>query len=165
MDKSVLRGAGVELLSRVKWQLFATLTFDPAKLRRRHGQHRYEKEWRALRLLFNSVNLESFGRQKVRRHGAGLLWFAAIEPHRISGHHFHVLIAGIPNDRLDEITFAITKWWHQTMGERMCSGSLVRGHASRIAGSRLIPKMSGTSAKIFADASRFRGGLPLRFGD
>lgn len=117
MDRSALRSAGAELLGRVQWQLFATLTFDPAKLRRRHGRYQYEKEWKALRLLFNSINLKSFGRQQVRRNGAGLLWFAALEPHKDSGHHFHVLIAGMPDDQLDWCAAMVRAWWKQHMGD------------------------------------------------
>ena len=117
MIHSKLWSAGTDLFGRVHWQLYLTLTFDPEKLRRRRGRHQFEKEWLALRLLINTLNLKLFKRQAVKRKYQGLVWFAFIEPHKLAGYHFHVLVAGIPQDGLGWTMSFIQSWWRRRMGD------------------------------------------------
>jgi hypothetical protein len=85
-DRSRLRSAYLELLSRYPLQWFCTLTF-------RDSVHP-ERAFKAFRVWTNEINRRLYGRQWHKR-GDGIYWVLAWEYQRRGVLHFHALLGDV----------------------------------------------------------------------
>lgn len=104
----------VELLSRVCWHWFVTLTFRPDHQLASGGMHP-EKADKAFRVLLSKINREIYGTRWYKRPDGGLCWARGQEFHKSGRIHFHAVVAA-PDADLNELTRRmrwVDYWWEE----------------------------------------------------
>ncbi|MDQ1093161.1 hypothetical protein QE400_002574 [Xanthomonas sacchari] len=124
-----------ELLQRIPWQQFWTLTFRLNKTGRNGGVHA-EAADKAFRFFVSSINRSLYGaRWSARPHG-GLQWARGQEFHRDGRLHFHA-VAAAPNDDLNRLInrYEWHEFWYREFGrnkiEAPRSQSDITGYVSK----------------------------------
>lgn len=108
--------AYAELLGRLAWQWFLTLTFRPQYRDARGGIHP-EKADKAFRLLVSCINRECYGKNWHRRPHGGVVWARGQEFHKSGRIHFHA-VAAAPTADLNALTRRLDwmDWWYREFG-------------------------------------------------
>ncbi|MBV6810315.1 replication endonuclease [Xanthomonas campestris pv. pennamericanum] len=86
-----------ELLRRIPWQQFWTLTFRLNKTGRNGGVHA-EAADKAFRFFVSNINREIYGRAWAKRPHRGIQWARGQEFHRDGRLHFHAVAAAADDD-------------------------------------------------------------------
>ncbi|MGV7167772.1 rolling circle replication-associated protein [Xanthomonas citri] len=104
-------GGYAELLQRIPWQQFWTLTFRVEEAGRTGGVHP-EKADKAFRYFVSCINREIYGTQwSIRQHAkGGLQWARGQEFHKDGRLHFHAVTAA-PTDDLNRLMSRYQ--WHE----------------------------------------------------
>lgn len=112
------RGADAyaDVLARIPWHWFVTLTFRPDHERSSGGMHP-EKADKAFRVLLSKINRECYGVRWYKRVDGGLMWARGQEFHKSGKIHFHAVVAA-PNADLNTLTRRMrwVDWWWQEFG-------------------------------------------------
>lgn len=105
-----------ELLQRIPWQQFWTLTFRPSKSGRNGGMHD-EAADKAFRYFVSCLNREVYGPKWSGRWHGGIQWARGQEWHRDGRLHFHA-VAAAPTDDLNRLAsrYAWHEWWYREFG-------------------------------------------------
>lgn len=113
-DRLVL--AYAELLGRVPWHWFCTLTFRPHLVSGTGGVHP-ERADKAFRLFISKINRELYGANWSRRHHQGLMWARGSEFHKDGRLHFHAVVSAHGND-LNILTkrYDWHEYWYKEFG-------------------------------------------------
>lgn len=98
-----------ELLQRVPWQQFWTLTFRVSKSGRNGGMHE-EAADKAFRYFVSCINREIYGPKWSTRWHGGIQWARGQEFHRDGRLHFHAVTA----TATDDINRLMSRYeWHE----------------------------------------------------
>ncbi|WP_235871591.1 replication endonuclease [Pseudoxanthomonas winnipegensis] len=98
-----------DLLRRIPWQQFWTLTFRPSQTGRNGSVHG-ESADKAFRYFVSCINKEVYGPQWHKRPHRGIQWARGTEWHRDGRLHFHAVVAA-PTDDLNRL---INRYhWHE----------------------------------------------------
>jgi len=95
-----VRAGWLEVLARHSWDWFATLTFRGSESRGVRGAQRDvhpEAAHKVFKCWLNLVNRKVYGRRWYRKCG-GVTWVRAMEWQKRGVLHFHVLLAGVPDE-------------------------------------------------------------------
>ncbi len=105
-----LHAAGyAELLQRIPWQQFWTLTFRVSKSGRNGGVHG-EAADKAFRYFVSCINREAYGPKWSTRWHGGIQWARGQEFHRDGRLHFHAVAAAAT----DDLNRVINRYdWHE----------------------------------------------------
>ena len=109
-------GGYAELLRRVPWQQFWTLTFRVSKGGRGGGVHG-EAADKSFRFFVSSINRELYGANWGKRWHGGLQWARGQEFHRDGRLHFHAVAAAADGD-LNRLMsrYQWHEFWYQHFG-------------------------------------------------
>lgn len=98
-----------ELLQRIPWQQFWTLTFRVSKSGRNGGMHE-EAADKAFRYFVSCINREIYGPKWSTRWHGGIQWARGQEFHRDGRLHFHAVTA----TATDDINRLMSRYeWHE----------------------------------------------------
>lgn len=105
-----------ELLQRVPWQQFWTLTFKLSKTSRTGGMHE-EAADKAFRYFVSCLNRSIYGPKWASRWHGGIQWARGQEFHRDGRLHFHA-VAAAPTDDLNRLAsrYEWHEWWYREFG-------------------------------------------------
>lgn len=102
-------GAYAELLQRIPWQQFWTLTFRADQVGRTGGVHP-EKADKAFRFFVSCINRQVYGPAWSKRPHRGIQWARGQEFHKDGRIHFHA-VAAAPTDDLNRLVSRYE--WHE----------------------------------------------------
>lgn len=124
-----------ELLQRVPWQQFWTLTFRPSKSGRNGGMHE-EAADKAFRFFASCINREIYGPKWSTRWHGGLMWARGQEWHRDGRLHFHAVAAAATDDLSRLMSrYQWHEWWYREFGRNQLeaprSQSDITGYVSK----------------------------------
>lgn len=105
-----------DLLRRVPWQQFWTLTFRISKQGRNGGMHG-EAADKAFRYFVSCLNREIYGPKWSTRWHGGIQWARGQEFHRDGRLHFHA-VAAAPTDDLNKLAsrYEWHEFWYREFG-------------------------------------------------
>ena len=105
-----------ELLQRIPWQQFWTLTFRVSKSGRNGGMHE-EAADKAFRYFVSCINRELFGPKWSTRWHGGIQWARGQEFHRDGRLHFHA-VAATATDDLNRLMsrYEWHEFWYREFG-------------------------------------------------
>lgn len=108
--------AYADMLGRLPWHWFVTLTFRPQHETHGNGVHP-EKADKAFRVLVSSINREIFGVRWWKRPQTQLIWARGQEFHKSGRIHFHAVFAA-PHADLNALTRRMdwVDWWWREFG-------------------------------------------------
>lgn len=105
-----------DLLGRVSWQQFWTLTFRVKRAGRTGGVHE-EAADKAFRFFVSSINRELFGPRWSKRWHGGLQWARGQEFHRDGRLHFHAVASSPTGDLNQQISrYQWHEFWYREFG-------------------------------------------------
>lgn len=109
-------GGYAELLQRLEWQQFWTLTFRVEHGSATGGVHP-EKADKAFRFFVSCLNREIYGPAWSKRPHRGIQWARGQEFHRDGRLHFHA-VAAAPTDDLNRLMsrYEWHEWWFKEFG-------------------------------------------------
>lgn len=105
-----------ELLRRLPWQQFWTLTFRVSKSGRNGGMHS-EAADKAFRYFVSCINREMYGPKWSTRWHGGVQWARGQEFHRDGRLHFHA-VAAAPTDDINRLInrYQWHEFWYREFG-------------------------------------------------
>lgn len=124
-----------ELLQRVPWHQFWTLTFRADRGGRTGGMHS-EAADKAFRYFVSCLNRELYGANWGKRWHRGIAWARGQEFHRDGRLHFHA-VAAAPDGDLNRLMsrYAWHEWWYREFGrnrlEQPRSQADIAGYVSK----------------------------------
>lgn len=92
-----LADAYADLIGRISWQWFCTLTFRPYFASSTGGVHP-ERADKAFRFFISKINRELYGATWHKRHHGGLQWVRGTELHKDGRLHFHAVVSAYAED-------------------------------------------------------------------
>lgn len=115
IDQAVREAYG-ELITRQRWDWFATLTFKPQLTGATGGVHP-EKADKAFRLFCSLLNRDVFGKYWWKPGRPSVVWVRGQEFHKDGRIHFHALLAG-PDRNLNDCAsrYFWHEWWFREFG-------------------------------------------------
>lgn len=116
-----------ELLGRLRWQMFATLTWRVHKAGRTGGVHP-EAASKAFRFFVSSINRSLYGRSWGERPHRGIQWATGQEFHRDGRLHLHAVLAAPTGDLYQLVRF---DEWHRFWRKEFGNNRLERPRSQR----------------------------------
>lgn len=115
-SRDVHASAYSQLLQRVPWQQFWTLTFRVEQLGRNGGVHP-EKADKAFRFFVSCINRQVYGPKWAGCWHRGIQWARGQEWHKDGRIHFHA-VAAAPTDDLNRLVsrYEWHEWWFREFG-------------------------------------------------
>lgn len=126
-QRDLVASGYADLLTRVPWQMFATLTFRPDRGGRTGGMHP-ESAAKAFRFFVSSINRELYGREWGRRWHYGIQWATGQEFHKDGRLHLHAVLAAPTGDLYRLIRFDS---WHTFWRKEFGNNRLERPRSQR----------------------------------
>lgn len=126
-----MREAYAEMVSRQRWDWFATLTFRPKAEGPIGGVHP-ERADKAFRVLVSRINRRLYGVRWYRSPDTQIVWVRGQEFHKSGRIHFHALFAGPDRDlNHSYFRFDAINWWRREFGICQIERPMHQGEVSR----------------------------------